>query len=115
MQCPVCRASNDVGPACRRCKADLSVLFELESVRSGLLVTARARLGDASAGTAAQAAGDLRHGADAQQLLALASLLPGITPERAYVRAGRCSVTAELMGSCGRISIARHRWPNQPP
>ncbi len=30
MECPVCRAENPVGPDCRRCKADLSLLFQVE-------------------------------------------------------------------------------------
>ncbi len=35
--CPCCRAGNDVGPACRRCKADLALLFAVESRREFLL------------------------------------------------------------------------------
>ena len=30
MICPCCKANNDSGPACRRCKADLSLLFAFE-------------------------------------------------------------------------------------
>ena len=30
MRCPVCRAENDQGPNCRRCRADLESLFKLE-------------------------------------------------------------------------------------
>jgi hypothetical protein len=77
MLCPVCRANNDSGPTCRRCKADLSPLFDLESRRGELLAAAQARLGNEAALGAAQAADDLRHGADARQLVALASLLAG--------------------------------------
>ena len=33
MICPVCRATNDQGPQCRRCKADLGLLFRLEAQR----------------------------------------------------------------------------------
>lgn len=33
MRCPVCRAENDRGPNCRRCRADLSLLFALEKQR----------------------------------------------------------------------------------
>ncbi|MCS6850426.1 MAG: hypothetical protein NZ700_04570 [Gemmataceae bacterium] len=29
MRCPVCRAENAVGPYCRRCRVDLSVLWRL--------------------------------------------------------------------------------------
>ena len=40
MQCPICKARNDAGPQCRRCRADLSPLFELEKCRSRLLADA---------------------------------------------------------------------------
>ena len=30
IRCPVCKAENSQGPTCRRCKADLSLLFRLE-------------------------------------------------------------------------------------
>ena len=33
MNCPVCRATNDQGAQCRRCKADLGLLFRLEAQR----------------------------------------------------------------------------------
>ncbi len=29
LSCPVCKAENAQGPFCRRCKADLSLLFSL--------------------------------------------------------------------------------------
>jgi hypothetical protein len=45
MRCPVCRAENDQGPACRRCKADLSLLFRLEGQRARQLVEVYRRLG----------------------------------------------------------------------
>ena len=31
MRCPVCKAVVDQGPQCRRCRADLSLLFDVES------------------------------------------------------------------------------------
>ena len=37
MLCPVCKANNDRGPQCRRCRADLSLLFTLEEQRQALL------------------------------------------------------------------------------
>jgi hypothetical protein len=77
MICPVCRANNDTGPACRRCKADLSMLFELDAHRGVQLATAQALLGDEAACTAAQGADDIRRGADALQLLAVAALMCG--------------------------------------
>lgn len=33
LRCPVCKADNASGPACRRCKADLSLLIAVESQR----------------------------------------------------------------------------------
>lgn len=30
MRCPVCKAVVDQGPQCRRCRADLSLLFDVE-------------------------------------------------------------------------------------
>ena len=39
--CPCCKASNDAGPTCRRCKADLSLLFKLEADRAALVEQAR--------------------------------------------------------------------------
>jgi hypothetical protein len=41
MRCPVCKADNSHGPTCRRCKADLSLLFALEDQRRGRLAEAR--------------------------------------------------------------------------
>ena len=41
LRCPVCRADNGQGPACRRCKADLSLLLALEDHRQALLAEAR--------------------------------------------------------------------------
>jgi len=62
IRCPVCRAENDRGPACRRCKADLAPLFELEE--------RRARALEQAARAAAQETGDavLRHAQEAQLL-----------------------------------------------
>ena len=39
MKCPVCRAENDQGPQCRRCKADLALLFTLADQRRSALRT----------------------------------------------------------------------------
>jgi hypothetical protein len=39
MRCPVCRAENEEA-TCRRCKADLSLLFELEEARRHALAEA---------------------------------------------------------------------------
>ena len=50
MRCPVCRADNDQGPQCRRCRADLASLFALEDQRRRVIRGAFRRL----------AAGELR-------------------------------------------------------
>jgi hypothetical protein len=44
MKCPVCKAQVEQGPQCRRCRADLSLLFRLEEQRSRALAAARAWL-----------------------------------------------------------------------
>jgi hypothetical protein len=40
MRCPICRADNDSGPQCRRCRADLSLLWTLEAQRQRTLTGA---------------------------------------------------------------------------
>jgi hypothetical protein len=40
MKCPVCKAENVEGSACRRCKADLAPLFALEEQRRHALAEA---------------------------------------------------------------------------
>jgi hypothetical protein len=42
LRCPVCKAENSERPACRRCKADLSLLWKLEDARERRLAEARA-------------------------------------------------------------------------
>lgn len=41
MRCPVCKADNSQGSVCRRCKADLSLLWALEDQRQRILAAAR--------------------------------------------------------------------------
>jgi hypothetical protein len=77
MPCPVCKAENSQGPTCRRCKADLSLLWQLERRREALLGSAREcfRRGQwQNAERAALAAVRLRHGGDAGRLIALCRL-----------------------------------------
>lgn len=78
IRCPVCRADNDVGPLCRRCKADLTPLFELEA-RRALALEQAARAARHGAGDAvlrlAWEAQRLRGGADALRWLAAGYLL----------------------------------------
>jgi hypothetical protein len=78
MQCPVCKAENTQGPACRRCKADLSLLWALESRRELLLAAARRDLARADwqrTVTEAESAARLRQGDDAGRLVAAGRLL----------------------------------------
>ncbi|HZY86686.1 MAG TPA: hypothetical protein VFE78_17760 [Gemmataceae bacterium] len=78
MRCPVCKADNAQGPQCRRCKADLALLFDLEAARRARLDAARAHLvggrwHEAAAG--AEEANRLRRDGESQRLLAVARLL----------------------------------------
>jgi hypothetical protein len=97
MRCPVCKADNVQERACRRCKADLSLLWEVEARREALLAAARrylasldgrvvsvdedpvarlqTRVGQRLAGDNAAAAARLRSGVDALRVTALAKLL----------------------------------------
>jgi hypothetical protein len=77
LRCPVCKADNAAGPACRRCKADLGTLFALEEQRTALLMRAREALDNGGLPEAlrcAHAANDLRRGADSQRWLAMLNL-----------------------------------------
>jgi hypothetical protein len=78
MRCPACRAENDRGPTCRRCRADLSLLFDLEARRGRALEQARDALarGDAAEALALlDEAEALRRGDDVRPLRAVAYLL----------------------------------------
>ncbi len=80
MRCPVCRAENAQGLQCRRCRADLSLLIDLEAQRDRLLHGARAfaREGDSEAAERlASCAHGLRRGEDSARLLAVTRLLQG--------------------------------------
>lgn len=78
MRCPVCRANNEEGEECRRCKADLSLLFQLEAEREILLNQA---MNHAVCGEwqqmlrMAQSAHELRQGEDTLQLLASGAVM----------------------------------------
>jgi hypothetical protein len=88
MRCPVCKADNSQGPQCRRCKADLSLLFALEEKRRQALAEARQRLhrGEWSeAVRQAETADWLRGDEESKRLAALAHLL-----ERDFAEAWRC-------------------------
>jgi hypothetical protein len=88
VRCPACKADNAQGPTCRRCKADLGLLFALEERRAWLLARARRYLADGLGTEAVQFAGEaegLRGGTDARQVLAAAHLL-----DRDFGRAWAC-------------------------
>jgi hypothetical protein len=78
--CPVCRANNDAGPQCRRCRADVSMLFDLDARRAAVLAeacrdAAQGRWREADAG--AREADAMRRDADSQRLRAVCSLMTG--------------------------------------
>jgi hypothetical protein len=76
--CPVCRQRNEQPPLCRRCKADLGLLFALETQRARTLAIGLRALSEGDADTAltqADCAEEMRNGSDARRLRALAHLL----------------------------------------
>jgi hypothetical protein len=78
VRCPVCKADNTAGPNCRRCKADLTLLFALEEQREQELRAVGDHLGaerwTEAAGAAARADG-LRRDEESLRLLAVTALL----------------------------------------
>jgi hypothetical protein len=87
--CPCCKAANDAGPACRRCKADLTLLFAVEAEREALVADARwlaaeSRYPDSL--VRLDRAAQLRRGEDVSRLRAAVLLLAGDFPAalRAY-------------------------------
>ncbi|HJT78794.1 MAG TPA: hypothetical protein VJ739_16435 [Gemmataceae bacterium] len=78
MRCPVCRAENDQGPQCRRCRADLGLLFRLEEQRDQALAAARSALAEGDAWLALarlDEAEELRRDDESRRLRAVACLL----------------------------------------
>jgi|GEM_PF-821402 hypothetical protein len=103
MRCPVCKADNLQGPQCRRCKADLTLLFALEEQRQRTLAEARRclRRGEWQAAVKhAETANWLRSDEDAQQLAAVAHLVG-----RDFAGAWRCYQNWRLLrqGDTGRV------------
>jgi hypothetical protein len=93
MRCPVCRADNDQGPHCRRCRADLNVLFRLEEQRRHALGRARgevARGRPEAALALLDQAEALRRGGDVHRLRAVAHLL-----RREFACARQCHEASE--------------------
>ena len=74
--CPCCKASNDAGPNCRRCKADLALLFAIEADRTALIECARSS-NSVEALDALDRAEQLRQGDDIVRLRATVMLLHG--------------------------------------
>ena len=78
MRCPVCKVENEQGPLCRRCKADLSLLFQVEKQRARHCSAARRFLRngrwDEAIGQAAKADG-LRHDDESLRLAAIGCLM----------------------------------------
>jgi hypothetical protein len=80
LRCPVCKADNSQPGLCRRCKADLTMLFALEQRREEALAWARrcVEAGDWSeARRLARTADHLRRDEESKQMLALTALLCG--------------------------------------
>jgi hypothetical protein len=88
MRCPVCRAEVEQGPNCRRCRADLSLLFALEEQRGRALATAHwyaARGQWQRAVAIAEGVQVLRRDEEAGRLLAAVYLL-----QQDFARAWQC-------------------------
>lgn len=80
LRCPVCRADNTTGPNCRRCKADLSLLIDVETCRARHLALAQYALASERFDDALEEltqAEELRVGSDVQRIKACAYLLAG--------------------------------------
>lgn len=80
LRCPVCRADNTAGPICRRCKADLSLLINVETCRARHVALARYALASERFDDALEelsAAEEVRAGSDLQRIKACAYLLAG--------------------------------------
>lgn len=78
MRCPVCRAENGEEKTCRRCKADLSLLIELEASRRAALAKAGRAVAEGDGEQAlyhAETAHRLRADRDSWRLLAMAHLI----------------------------------------
>lgn len=78
MRCPVCKAENTQGPTCRRCKADLSLLFQLEDQRARTLAEAGRLLAAGrteEADALAEEADWMRGDEESRRMLALTRLM----------------------------------------
>jgi hypothetical protein len=111
MRCPVCKAENHQGPQCRRCKADLALLFALEGQRGRELGAARRSLSEgrwSRAEAHAAEANWLRRDEESLRLLAVARLF-----RRDYAGAWRCY--RELRGETVERGAGGTPVPPRPP
>jgi hypothetical protein len=93
MRCPVCRAEVGPGPACRRCRADLSLLFSLEDQRQEALQKAYHALAHGQGPSfldCAQQVHMMRRDEESGRLLILGYLLCGDFAEAWRLYSGRC-------------------------
>src|SRR6188472_3590698 len=80
LRCPVCRADNAALSNCRRCRADLSLLWTVEGERADRLSRAAAAVAAGDFDDALEEltiAEELRHGDDVRRLRAGVELLAG--------------------------------------
>ncbi len=106
MRCPVCKAENAQGPQCRRCKVDLTLLFQLEQEREQALGAARTDLAAGrwtEAVTEVSAANWMRSDEASRRLLAVAHLLKGD-----YAQAWRWYSEAREEGTLGTAPAGLH-------
>src|SRR5262245_44814493 len=78
MRCPVCKAENAEDATCRRCKADLSLLMEVEQTRGHELARAAQAASDGDGPATllhAESAHRLKADAESWRWLAVGSLL----------------------------------------
>ena len=78
IDCPVCKADNAHGPLCRRCKADLALLFQLDAQRQHSLAEARQCMHDGRWQEAVRLAGradGLRTDVESRGLVAVTAVL----------------------------------------
>lgn len=83
IRCPVCRADNSTPPSCRRCKADLSLVWSVEQQREQHLLNCRKAIAAAEYDVALhemETARALRDGEDLVRLKACVMLLAGDWP-----------------------------------
>ncbi len=80
MRCPACRVEVTQGPQCRRCRADLTLIFQLEEQRQCMLTMASqflVRGQPRRALAVAEGVDTIRHDEDSQRLMAVCHLLRG--------------------------------------